>query len=71
MTLAGRGDTPRTPVLFIKYLFLIIQGACLADAKTLEYLDIPSFRNAAGQDASAYKCEVILEWALNPIIDFL
>ncbi len=55
MTLAGRGDTPRTPVLFIKYLFLIIQGAWLADANTLEYLDIPSFRNAAGQDASTYK----------------
>ena len=25
------------------------------DAKTKEYQDIPSFRNAAGQDASAYK----------------
>jgi hypothetical protein len=24
-------------------------------AKTQEYLDIPSFRNAAGRDAAAYK----------------
>jgi hypothetical protein len=24
-------------------------------AKTQEYLDIPSFRNAAGRDASAFK----------------
>jgi hypothetical protein len=24
-------------------------------SKTLEYLDIPSFRNAAGRDASTYK----------------
>jgi hypothetical protein len=25
------------------------------DAKPQEYLDIPSFRNAAGRDASAFK----------------
>ncbi len=37
-----------------KFTILSVEGPVWQGAKTQEYLDISSFRNAAGQDAAAY-----------------
>jgi hypothetical protein len=38
-----------------KLTILGVEAPVWQGAKTQEYLDIPSFRNAAGRDASSYK----------------
>ena len=38
-----------------KFTILGVEAPVWQGAKTQEYLDIPSFRNAARRDASAYK----------------
>jgi hypothetical protein len=38
-----------------KFTILGVEASDWQGAKTQEYLDIPSFRNAARRDASAYK----------------
>jgi hypothetical protein len=38
-----------------KFTILGVEAPDWQGAKGQEYLDIPSFRNAAGRDASAYK----------------
>jgi hypothetical protein len=38
-----------------KFAILGVETPAWQGAKTQEYLDIPSFRNAAGRDATAFK----------------
>jgi len=47
--LAGKGSQKN------KFAFLADEAPGLQDAKKQEYLDMPSFRNAAGRHGSAFK----------------